>query len=106
MGWIYLLLAGCFEIGFTTFLKLSQNFTVWRYSIAFALCAMTSFFLLNKAISHQVPLGTAYAIWTGIGAAGTVVVGILFFNEPSDYLRISFLVLLIASIIGLKFVAP
>ena len=102
MGWFFLLLAGVFEIGFTTFLKLSNNFTVWRYSIAFALCAMLSFFLLNKSISYNVPLGTAYAVWTGIGAAGTTVIGIVFFQEPSDFWRIFFVVTLVASIIGLK----
>jgi quaternary ammonium compound-resistance protein SugE len=106
MGWIFLLSAGVLEIAFTTFLKLSQNFTVIRYSIIFAVCAIASFLCLNKAINLNIPLGTAYAIWTGIGAAGTVIIGIFLFNEPSDFLRIMFLTLLIGSIVGLKFVAP
>lgn len=103
-AWAILILAGCFEISFTTFLKLSENFTVYRYTAAFAVCAILSFGLLNKAI-QTIPIGTAYAVWTGIGAAGTVVVGILFFKEPADFWRLFFLVLLIGSIAGLKFVS-
>lgn len=106
MAWIYLLAAGFFEIGFTTFMKLSNNFTNYRFTAAFAVCAILSFMLLNKAVSLNISLGTAYAVWTGIGAAGTVIVGILFFTEPSDFWRMFFLVMLIGSLVGLKFVAP
>lgn len=106
MSWTFLIMAGVFEIAFTTFLKLSNQFTNYLYTAAFAVCAIFSFALLNKAISGNIPLGTAYAVWTGIGAAGTVLVGIFFFQEPSDFLRIIFIITLIGSIIGLKFVAP
>ena len=106
MAWIYLLTAGLFEVAFTTCLKLSDNFTNYRFTAAFAVCAILSFVLLNKAVSENIPLGTAYAVWTGIGAAGTVMVGIFFFHEPYDFLRAFFIVLLIGSILGLKFVAP
>lgn len=104
MFWVYLLIAGFFEVCFTTFLKLSNNFTHIPYTILFALCAILSFGFLNKAITG-IPIGTAYAVWTGIGAAGTVTIGILFFKETSDLLRLVFLFTLIGSIVGLKFVS-
>lgn len=103
--WTTLILAGLFEVGFTTFMKLSDGFTKHVFTVSFAVCAIASFALLNKAIS-QIPMGTAYAVWTGIGAFGTAVVGILFFNDPAAMTRIFFLATLIGSIIGLKFVAP
>lgn len=104
-GWIVLLLAGVFEIGFTTFMKLSEGFSKWGFNILFAICAVTSFFLLNKA-TMQIPLGTAYAVWTGVGAFGTAVIGMIFFKDPTTFWRVFFLSTLIFSIIGLKFVAP
>ena len=103
-GWILLICAGVFEIGFTTFMKLSEGFSKWSFNIGFAICAIASFALLNKA-TVQIPLGTSYAVWTGIGAFGTAVVGILFFKDPVNFWRIFFLSLLILSIIGLKVVA-
>jgi len=102
--WFFLLIAGTFEIGFTTFMKLSNNFSKWPYTVAFAICAILSFIALNKAAT-QIPLGTAYAVWTGLGAFGTAIVGIAFFKDPSDLWRIFFLTTLIGSIIGLKFVS-
>ncbi len=104
MFWTYLIIAGFFEICFTTFLKLSDNFTHIPYTALFAVCAILSFAFLNKAITG-IPIGTAYAVWTGIGAAGTVTVGILLFKEASDFLRLIFLFTLIGSIVGLKFVS-
>lgn len=104
MFWIYLISAGLLEICFTTFLKLSENFTRIPYTILFAVCATASFLCLSKAI-QGIPIGTAYAVWTGIGAAGTVVVGILLFKEPMQLLRLVFLFTLIASIVGIKFVS-
>lgn len=104
MAWIYLLMAGLFEIGFTTFLNLSHNFTRLWPTLAFMTAAMCSFFLLSLSLRH-IPLGTAYAVWTGIGACGTAAVGILYFNESTDFWRVFFLFLLIASIIGLKWVS-
>ncbi|WP_276495707.1 DMT family transporter [Pontibacter litorisediminis] len=104
MGWIYLIIAGLFEIGFTTCLKLSDNFTNLKWSVGFFVCISASFFLLNKAI-HSIPLGTAYAVWTGIGAVGTVLMGILLYREPADAWRLFFICLLIGSIIGLKLVS-
>ena len=103
-AWLVLLLAGFFEMGFTTFMKLSAGFTKWPYVLAFFICAILSFGLLNKATT-AIPLGTAYAVWTGLGAFGTAVIGIVFFKDSSDTWRLIFLTILIGSIIGLKFVS-
>lgn len=104
MAWIYLIIAGCFEVGFTTCLKLSDNFSNWKWSMGFFICISLSFHFLNESIKN-IPLGTAYAVWTGIGAVGTAIIGIYFFKEPSDFWRIFFIMLLIGSIIGLKLVS-
>ncbi|MGN6510258.1 MAG: DMT family transporter, partial [Chitinophaga sp.] len=96
---------GLFEIGFTISLKYSENFSKLWPSLSFVVCISMSFFLLNKAINNGLPIGTAYAVWTGIGAAGTAIAGILFFKEPATAWRMFFLVMLIGSIIGLKLVS-
>lgn len=103
-GWSALLLAGMFEIGFTTCMKLSDNFTQGIYVLGFLICSISSFFFLNKSLS-EVPLGTAYAIWTGIGAFGTVVIGMVFFKDPISTVRILLLMLLVGSILGLKLIS-
>jgi quaternary ammonium compound-resistance protein SugE len=100
-GWTALILAGFMEIAFTTFMKLSEDFTRQLYSALFLVCSMASFYLLSRAMV-TIPLGTAYAVWTGIGAVGTAVVGILFFGDPVSLARGFFLVTLIGSIAGLK----
>ncbi len=105
MAWLFLVLGGLFEIGFTISLKYSENFSKLWPSISFVICISLSFFLLNKAINNGLPIGTAYAVWTGIGAAGTAIAGMLFFKEPASAMRLVFLVMLIGSIIGLKFVS-
>ncbi len=107
MNWVILIIAGLFEVGFTTCLAKAKdasgnNFTMWM--TGFFLSLSISMFLLYKA-SQTLPLGTAYAVWTGIGAVGTVIIGILFFKEPADFWRLFFITTLIASIVGLKFVA-
>ncbi|GAB3170213.1 DMT family transporter [Telluribacter humicola] len=104
MSWLYLVIAGLFEIGFTTCLKLSNNFSNFRWSIGFVLCISLSFYFLNKAIQH-IPMGTAYAVWTGIGAVGTAILGIVLFQEPAAFWRVFFITTLIASLVGLKLVA-
>lgn len=104
MAWIYLIIAGLFEVGFTTSLKFSNNFTNAKWSVAFFVSIYLSFHFLNEAI-QKIPLGTAYAVWTGIGAVGTAIIGIYLFNEPSDLWRVFFITLLIGSIIGLKLVS-
>lgn len=104
MAWIILVIAGLFEVGFTTCLKLSNNFTNLKWSAAFFVSIILSFLLLNKAI-QTIPIGTAYAVWTGIGAVGTVIMGIVLYKEPADFWRMFFIFLLIGSIVGLKVVS-
>ncbi len=104
MAWIILIIAGLFEVGFTTCLKLSNNFSNLPWSVGFFISITLSFLLLNKAI-QTIPIGTAYAVWTGIGAVGTAIMGIWLYKEPSDFWRLFFICLLIGSIVGLKAVS-
>ncbi len=104
MHWVFLLLAGLFEIGFTACLKLSDGFKRPWPTALFVVSAGISFLLLNLAIV-EIPLGTAYAIWTGIGAAGTAAVGIIAFKERATVARVVLISLLIAAVVGLKFVS-
>lgn len=106
MNWLYLILAGLFEVGFTTCLgkaKQSTGLTATGWVAGFFLSLSLSMYLLYRA-TLVLPMGTAYAVWTGIGAVGTVVVGILFFREPAEFWRLFFLATLIGSLIGLKVV--
>ena len=106
MNWLILILAGLFEVGFTTCLnkaKVTTGNTSTFWMIGFFVSLTLSMWLLYKA-TQTLPLGTAYAVWTGIGAVGTVIVGMLFFNEPTDFWRLFFIFTLIASVVGLKFV--
>jgi len=107
MNWIILIVAGLFEVGFATCLGKARetNGSASAYWMTgFFVCLTVSMILLYKA-SQTLPIGTAYAVWTGIGAAGTVLMGILIFKEPADFWRILFLTTLISSIIGLKAVS-
>ena len=101
MGWFFLLMAGVVEIGFTTFLKLSDNFSRFWPTAIFLTLAFFSFTFLSLSLK-SIPLGTAYAIWTGIGAFGTAIIGMIYFGESTDFWRLFFLFSLILSIIGLK----
>src|SRR5688572_10389208 len=104
MGWIYLVVAGLFEIGFTTCMKLSEGFTKLWPALGFLAFAVLSFVFLTKA-TNTIPLGTAYAVWTGIGAFGTALIGLLFFKDPATFWRLFFLVTLLGSVIGLRAVS-
>jgi len=104
MSWIYLILASLCEIAFAGSLKQTNNFTNTRWTLIFIFFYILSIVLLNKAV-QKIPIGTAYAVWTGIGAAGTVILGILYFKEPYHFWRVFFLCTLILSIVGLKFVS-
>jgi len=104
MSWIYLILAACCEIVFAGSLKQTNNFTNIRWTVTFVFFYILSIVLLNKAV-QKIPIGTAYAVWTGIGAAGTVILGIIWYKEPVHFWRIFFLCTLILSIVGLKFVS-
>lgn len=104
MNWIILIVAGLFEVGFTSCLgKIRETTGSEKYwwIAGFVFFLSFSMLLLIKAI-QTLPIGTAYAVWTGIGAVGTVLIGILFFNEPVNFWRLFFISTLIFSIIGLK----
>ncbi|QBQ42546.1 multidrug efflux SMR transporter [Sphingobacterium psychroaquaticum] len=107
MNWIFLIIAGLFEVGFTSCLgkaKVTTGTEMYGWYVGFVICLTVSMGLLMKA-TQSLPLGTAYAVWTGIGAVGTVLVGILVFKEPADFWRVFFIFTLIASIVGLKAVS-
>lgn len=104
MAWVWLISAGVLEVFFATFLKMSEGFTKPAYTIAFVVAAALSFYCLTKAM-QVIPIGTAYAVWTGIGAAGVVIFGIIFFSEPVSTARLFFITTLVGSIIGLKLVS-
>ena len=111
MNWIILIIAGLFETGFATCLGKAQE-TEGKESIfwwiGFVVCLFISMFMMYKAISlgnNPIPIGTAYAVWTGIGAVGGVLAGIFIFNEPVTFWRMFFVFTLIASVVGLKMVS-
>ncbi len=106
MNWIILIIAGFFESGFAFCLGKMKGLTGLEYYLwgaGFLVCLTLSMVLLAKAV-QTIPIGTAYPVWTGIGAVGTVVLGIVFFNEPATFARLFFITMLIASVIGLKMV--
>lgn len=106
MSWILLVVAGLFETGFAVCLgkaKDSSGTTMAWWLAGFAGCLLISMALLYRAV-QTLPIGTAYAVWTGIGAIGTVALGMIIFKEPTDFWRLFFIVTLIGSIIGLKVV--
>ncbi|ARS37532.1 DMT family transporter [Pontibacter actiniarum] len=100
-AWVYLVLAGICEIGWAFGLKYSEGFTKLGVSAVTVVVMILSFVLLSQAMK-TLPLGTAYAIWTGIGAAGTAILGIVFLNEPRDLIRIFCILLIVAGVVGLK----
>lgn len=107
MNWITLIVAGLFEVGFTFCLgkaKESTGSEMYAWYAGFLISLTLSMSLLMKA-TQTLPLGTAYAVWTGIGAVGTVLAGIFIFKEPISFWRIFFIFTLISSIVGLKFVS-
>ena len=105
MGWLLLLAAGLFEVGFTTCMRMSDGFRHPWWTSGFVVSAVLSFILLERA-QRTIPLGTAYAVWVGIGAAGTALVGMWLFREPVETIRLILLAVLVGTIIGLKLVAP
>lgn len=104
MSWIYLIIAGIFEICFAISLKYSYSFSKPLPTVLFIVFTILSYIFLDKSLG-TIPLGTAYAIWTGIGVLGIAIIGIAFLKEPADFWRIFFIFTLISSIIGLKFVS-
>ena len=107
MNWLILIIAGLFEVGFATCLgkaKEASGIEVYYWYAGFAICLIISMAGLIKA-TETLPIGTAYAVWTGIGAVGSVLMGIWIFKDPITFWRIFFITTLIGSIIGLKYVS-
>ena len=104
MAWFCLVLAGLLEIGWAIGLKQTEGFSRLWPSVATVVAMTASFALLALALK-TIPIGTAYAVWTGIGAAGTAIVGIIWFGESRDVLRVLCIALIIAGAVGLKLVS-
>jgi len=103
--WALLFLAGLLEIGWAIGLKYSEGFSRTTPTVLTIIALVASFVLLERAI-RQIPVGTGYAVWTGIGAVGTAILGIVLFNEPRDAVRLACIGLIVAGIAGLKLTAP
>ena len=101
MAWFYLVLGGLFEVGFTTALRFVDGFKNLPWTLAFLVSVAISMALLELA-ARTIPMGTAYAVWGGIGALGTVVVGILWFDEPATLVRALLILTIVAAIAGLR----
>jgi quaternary ammonium compound-resistance protein SugE len=97
MPWLWLIVGGAFEVGFTTSLRFVDGFRSVPWTLAFLASVAVSMGLLELA-SRSIPMGTAYAVWGGIGAVGTVMVGMLWFHEPTNIVRLVLIVLIVAAI--------
>jgi quaternary ammonium compound-resistance protein SugE len=101
MPWIWIIIASLFEISWAVGLKYSQGFTQLKATIFTIITMILSYVFLSLGVKN-LPIGTAYAVWTGIGAVGTALYGIMYFDEPKDLLRIFFIFLIVVGIIGLR----
>ncbi|HEY0116595.1 MAG TPA: multidrug efflux SMR transporter [Allosphingosinicella sp.] len=101
MAWLWLVIGGLFEVGFTTSLRFVDGFRNIGWTIAFLVSVTISMALLELA-ARTVPMGTAYAVWGGIGAIGTVIVGMIWFGEPATTIRMLLILLVVAAIAGLR----
>jgi quaternary ammonium compound-resistance protein SugE len=107
MAWLYLLFAAACEMAWPIGFKYTNGFRVHYPIIALTMATMLlSFWLMSQSVSRGIHIGTAYAVWTGLGAAGTVILGMIMFKEPRDAIRLTFLVVIIVGVVGLKFVSP
>jgi quaternary ammonium compound-resistance protein SugE len=104
MAWLLLLIGGLFEVGFTTSLRFVDGFRNLPWTLAFLASVAISMGLLEMA-ARTIPMGTAYAVWGGIGALGTVVVGILWFDEPATLVRAMLILTIVAALAGLRLTA-
>jgi len=104
MPWVWLIVGGLFEVGFTTTLRFVDGFRNVPWTIAFLVSVGISMALLELA-SRSIPMGTAYAVWGGIGAVGTVMVGLAFFDEPASLIRLLLILVIVAAIAGLRLAA-
>ena len=105
MAWVYLIVAGLFEIGWATGLKYTDGFSRLWPSLWTGVSMAVSVWLLAVALK-TIPVGTGYAVWTGIGAAGTAVAGMILFDESREIIRIASIVVIMAGIVGLKISTP
>ena len=101
MEWIYLLIAGFFGVAWAIGMKMSNGFTDVKISVLTVIGMIASFYFLALSLKH-IPLGTAYAVWTGIGTVGTVIFGVILFKEPASVVRFLCIFLILAGIVGLK----
>ena len=104
MAWLLLILGGLFEVGFTTALRFVDNFRNLPWTLAF-LGSVTASMALLQIAARSIPMGTAYAVWGGIGAVGTVIVGMAYFDEPATLIRLLLILTIVAAIAGLKLFA-
>ncbi len=104
MSWIFLVIAGIMEIVWAIGIKYTESFTKLWWSVGTIAAMIVSFYFLSKAL-ETIPVGTGYAVWTGIGAVGTAILGIFLFNESREAMRLLFIGFIIIGIIGLKFVS-
>jgi quaternary ammonium compound-resistance protein SugE len=104
MAWLWLIVGGCFEVGFTTTLRFVDGFRNVPWTLAFLASVAVSMGLLEVA-SRAIPMGTAYAVWGGIGAVGTVIVGMIWFHEPASTIRVLLILMIVASIAALRLTA-
>lgn len=102
MPWTWLIIAGLLEIAWAVGLKFTDGFTRLWPSVVTVLLMLASFWCLAQAV-RALPLGTSYAVWTGIGAVGTAIAGMVLFKEPATAMRLACMVLIVAGIVGLKF---
>ena len=105
MNWLYLFIAGLFEIAWAIGLKYTEGWSRLWPSVITAVLMIASFYFLSLAV-RTLPIGTAYAVWTGIGTVGAAILGMILFDEPRDVLRILCIVLIVAAIGGLKLTSP
>lgn len=105
MAWVILIVAGLFEVGWAVGLKYTEGFTRLWPSVWTVAAMVVSLWLLAVAMK-SLPLGTAYGVWVGVGAVGTVILGILLFGEPANALRLGSIALIVAGIVGLKLATP
>ena len=105
MAWVYVFVAGIFEVVWITGLKYTDGFTRLWPSAGTVVAMGVSMVCLSLAV-RAIPIGTAYAVWTGIGATGAAIVGMILFNEPRDVARVFFIVLIVSGVVGLKLSSP
>lgn len=106
MGWVFILIAGIFEVIWALALKRSDGFSDLVYAAVFLAGMVMSMYFLSKALGTGLPIGTAYAVWVGIGAVGTVIFGIVLFNDPLSVVRMLFVAMIVIGIVGLQATCP